>query len=139
MHSVRSCRIDSVRWIFLFMFLTIACRPLMAAAAAIKVVTEADNGGTVHLKAGDVLEPCLESNPGSTGYMWYVDPKSTPLLKLIGQSQTQPTQPGVGKPISQIFVFQAMQSGQGDFLLHIRSWEKPAQAEKQFLLHVLIK
>ncbi len=121
----------------LLLFLVSACG-LRTASAAVKVLTDADKGGTVHLKTGDQLELHLKSNP-TTGYMWYVHPKSTPLLKLLGQSQTQATQPGLGRPIFQIFKFQAVSAGDGVLLLHyVRSWEKPAADEDEFDLHVLI-
>jgi predicted secreted protein len=122
----------------LFVLLILACGS-QAAFAAPKVITDADKGGSVQLKTGDILEVQLGSNP-TTGYMWYVQPKSTNLLKLIGQSQTQATEPGVGRPIFQIFKFQAKGPGDGILLLHyVRSWEKPAPDEEQFDLHVSIR
>jgi inhibitor of cysteine peptidase len=106
-------------------------------SAATRVVTDADKGANLQISAGDSLEVHLNSNP-STGYMWYVHPQSTTLLKLVGQSQTQPTQPGVGRPIMQEFRFQASQNGV--LLLHyVRSWEKPSADEEQFSIHVTIK
>jgi predicted secreted protein len=109
------------------------------AFAATKVVTDADKGGDVQIKAGDVLEVRLASNP-STGYMWYVHPKSTALLKLAGQKQTESTEPGVGRPIVQVFTFQPRRTGDGILLLrYVRSWEKPALGEQQFTLHVVVE
>ncbi len=107
--------------------------------AATKVVTDADKGSTVQLKTGDVLEVRLNSNP-TTGYEWYVHKQSTTLLKLSGQSQTDATQPGVGRPIVQIFKFEPRDKGTGVLLLHyVRSWEKPDPNEEQFNLHVTIE
>ncbi|MGA3263953.1 MAG: protease inhibitor I42 family protein [Terracidiphilus sp.] len=131
-------RVDSIRWLFLFMLLAIVCLPQMAFAAT-RVITDADKGSTVHLKAGDTLELRLNSNP-TTGYMWYVLKNSTPLLKLTGQSQTEPTEPGVGRPVFQIFEFQAKQTGDGVLLLHyVRSWDPPSPDEEQFQVHVLVE
>jgi predicted secreted protein len=110
-----------------------------SAHPATRSVTDANKGGSVQLKLGDILEVHLRSNP-TTGYMWYVHPKSTPLLKLIGQSQTQAPQPGVGRPIFQIFRFQAVSAGEGILLLHyVRAWERPMAAEEQFDLRVSIR
>jgi predicted secreted protein len=107
--------------------------------AATRVVTDADKGTQVQLKNGDFLDVHLKSNP-TTGYRWYVHPNSTPLLKLVGQSQTQAPQPGVGRPIFQIFRFQVVANGEGVVLLHyVRSWEKPMPAEEQFDVHVSIR
>ena len=131
-------RLDSAYWLLPVVFLVLACRQQMAFAAP-RVITDADKGGTVQLKTGDILEVHLKSNP-TTGYMWYVHPKSTTLLKLIGQSQTQATEPGVGRPIIQIFEFQPQGAGDGVLLLHyVRSWEKPVPDEEQFDLHVSIR
>jgi inhibitor of cysteine peptidase len=129
---------DSVRWLFLFSLLGIFCHPQLASAAD-KVVTDADKGGQVHLRMGDTLELRLRSNP-STGYMWYVEPKSTPLLKLAHQSQTEATDPGVGRPVFQVFKFEPKRRGAGVLLMHyVRSWEKPAPEDEQFDLCVTIE
>jgi predicted secreted protein len=131
-------RFELVRWLFLLVLLAIVCHAQMAFAAT-KVVTDADKGGDVQLKTGDTLEVRLSSNP-STGYMWYVHPKSTALLRLTGQTQTEPTEPGVGRPIVQVFTFQPKRTGDGILLLHyVRSWEKPALGEEQFTLHVVVE
>ena len=129
---------NPLRWFFLCVLLAIIFRPEMAFAAT-KVVTDADKGGIVHLKVGDQLELRLQANP-STGFMWYVHTKSTRLLKLTSQTQTEPTKPGVGRPIFQVFNFTPRELGAGDLLLHyVRSWEPPAADEQQFNLHVIIE
>jgi len=88
---------------------------------------------------GDVLEVRLNANP-TTGYAWYVHKQSTALLKLTSQSQTEATQPGVGRPIVQIFEFAPKATGAGVLLLHyVRSWEQPSASEEQFDLHVTIE
>jgi inhibitor of cysteine peptidase len=113
------------------------CAP--SASAATKVVTDADKGGTVDIEMGDVLEVRLNSNP-TTGYAWYVHKQSTALLKLTNQSQTQSTQPGVGRPMVQIFEFAPKAKGTGVLLLHyVRSWEPPSAGEEQFELHVTVE
>lgn len=112
---------------------------LQPACAANRVVGDADKGALVQLKLGDTLEVRLQSNP-TTGYQWYVHPRSTPLLKLIGQSQTQAQQPGVGRPGVQIFRFQAVAAGQGVLLLrYVRAWQKALPKEEQFDLQVSIR
>jgi len=140
--AMQLCRltrwIDSVRWLFLLTFLAIVCHP-QTVFAATKVITDADKGGEVRLKTGDQLELRLKSNP-STGYMWYVQAKSTPLLKLVRQSQTETTEPGVGRPIFQVFQFEPRRGGDGVLQLHyVRSWEKPAPDEERFEIHVFIE
>jgi predicted secreted protein len=110
-----------------------------AAMASTKVITESEKGNSIQLKLGDVLEVHLRCNP-TTGYSWYVHPKSTLLLKLLGQSQAQSHQPGVGRPILQVFRFQAVADGEGTLLLHyIRSWERQTTNEEQFEVQVSIR
>jgi inhibitor of cysteine peptidase len=134
--SLRSHR--SIRLLFLFALLA-ATLFSHAAFAATKVITDADKGSTVRLKAGETLELRLKSNP-TTGFMWYVKKESTPLLKLVHQSQTEATEPGVGRPVFQVFEFEARRPGDGVLLLHyVRSWEAPAPDEEQFHIHVLVE
>jgi len=131
-------RLYAGSWLLPVALFVTVCGSTMASAAT-KVVTDADKGSTVVLKTGDVLEVRLSSNP-TTGYEWYVHKQSTPLLKPSGQSQTQSTQPGVGRPIVQIFKFATAGKGTGVLLLHyVRSWEPPDPNEEQFNLHVTIQ
>ena len=87
----------------------------------------------------------LKSNP-STGYMWYVEKESTPLLKLHHQTQTEvpvppEEQPGmVGQPVFQVFTFEPRHFGDGVLRLHyVRSWVPPAPDDEQFEIHVVIE
>jgi len=131
-------RLDAARWLFLVMLLG-AAGHLLIASAENKVFTDADKGGQIRLKAGEGFELRLKANP-TTGYMWYVHRKSTPLLKLVSQSQTEAKEPGEGRPSFQNFKFEAKRAGEGVLLLHyVRSWEKPAPDEEQFDLHVTIE
>lgn len=125
-------------WLLLVALFLLAFCPAVAQAAT-KVVTDAVKGGTVTIKMGDVLEVRLSSNP-STGYAWYVHKQSTALLKLTGQSQTQATQPGVGRPIVQVFDFAPTGKGTGVLLLHyVRSWELADPNDEEFSLHLTIE
>ena len=133
-----SNRLHLLPWLFLLMLASIASLS-QAAFAATKVITDANKGGEVHLKAGKTLELRLESTP-STGFVWYVEKESTLLLKLVRQSQIASTKSGTGRPGVQVFVFEAQRSGDGKLLLHyVRSWEPPSPNETQFEIHVVIK
>jgi inhibitor of cysteine peptidase len=122
----------------LLALLAVACAAQMASAET-KVVTDDDKGSTIQMKMGDTLEVRLSANP-STGYMWYLHPKSTALLRLSRQTQTESTEPGVGRPIVQIFTFEPKRVGDGILLLrYVRSWEKPVLGEKQFTLNVSVE
>src|ERR1019366_2012225 len=94
-------RVNSIRWLFLIALLAIAFSA-QAALAATKVIKDADKDGVVHMKLVDRLELRLKSNP-STGYMWYVEKESTPLLKMVHQPQTDVTERGEGRTVFQVF------------------------------------
>jgi inhibitor of cysteine peptidase len=131
-------RFDALLSLFLLAVLAFAFHSQRLFAAT-KVVTDADKGSDVQIKVGDTLEVRLASNP-STGYMWYVHPKSTALLKLAGQTQTDAADPGVGRPIVQVFTFQPKRAADVILLLrYARAWEKPVLGEEQFTLHVVIE
>jgi inhibitor of cysteine peptidase len=127
----------SVLSIFLLALAAIVCLP-QTAYAATKVITDADKGGVVHLRLGDTLEVRLKSNP-STGFMWYVEKESTPLLKLAHQSQTDVTEPGEGRPVFQVFRFEPKRGGGVLRLHYVRSWEKPTPDDEQFDIRVVIE
>ena len=142
MFSDRSVRrVHSVRWLVLLALVAIACSA-QAAFAAAKVITDADKGGVIHMKLADQLELQLKSNP-TTGFMWYVEKESTPLLKLVHQSQTeaeQSTKPAVGRPIFQVFQFEPRRAGDGVLRLHyVRSWDKPTPDDEQFEIRVVVE
>ncbi|MGD0683000.1 MAG: protease inhibitor I42 family protein [Terracidiphilus sp.] len=135
-------RIDSMRW--LLVLVAIACFS-QAALGATKVVTDADKGGVVHMKLVDQLELRLKANP-STGYMWYIEKESTPLLKLHHQTQTEVPVPAeekpglVGQPVFQVFTFEPRHVGEGVLRMHyVRSWEKPTPDDVQFEIRVVIE
>jgi predicted secreted protein len=131
-------RFDFARWFALVALVAIACIP-QTAFAANKVITDADKGGVVHLQVGDTLKVRLKAIP-STGFMWYIEKESTPLVKLVHQTQTDPTEPGVGRPVFQIFQFEPRRSGDGVLRLHyVRSWEPPAPNDEQFEIYVVIE
>ena len=131
-------RAVSAFWLLLLLVVALA-RSTFTASAATRILTDSDKGAKISIVYGDQIELRLASNP-STGYMWYVHPKSTSLVKLISQSETDSKLPGVGRPGVQIFHFVAREKGDGVILLHyVRSWDPPDPNEKQFDLHVSIK
>lgn len=125
-------------WLLLSALFLLALCPALARAAT-KTVTDADNGKTVTIKMGDVLEVRLNANP-TTGYSWYLQKESTPLLKISGQSQTPPPQGVLGAPVVQIFDFKTTGKGTGVLMLHyVRSWLNPDPNEQLWSLHVTIE
>jgi inhibitor of cysteine peptidase len=123
---------------FLLVLVAIVSLPLSVHAAD-KVITDADKGGTIHLKSGEAFEVRLKANP-TTGYMWYLEKESTPLVKLVHQSQTEVTEPGVGRPVFQVFKFEAKHFGEGVLRMHyVRSWDPPTPEDEKFDLRVVVE
>lgn len=129
---------DSRRWIAVLMCVVFVFAS-KAACAASKIVTDADKGGEVHLKMGDTLEVRLKANP-STGFMWYIQKESTPVMKLVHQTQADAAEPGVGRPVVQVFLFEPKRSGDGALRLHyVRSCEPPTPEDERFEIHVVVE
>jgi inhibitor of cysteine peptidase len=136
MHVARACRINGFRLCSIAVVLLLGC---LASKAATKVVSDADKGATVRIGVHDRLVLRLDSNP-TTGYEWKLHPNSTPLLDETSHSQTQATEPGVGRPIVEIFRFKPTGKGTGVLVLHyLRSWEQPDPNDQQFELNVTIE
>jgi predicted secreted protein len=131
-------RLGSVRWFFLLPVLAVAFTS-QTAFAATKVVTDDDKGSDIQMKFGDLLEVHLKANP-SAGYMWYVHPKSTALLKLDKQTQTNATEPGEDRPVIQVFIFEVKRKGDGILLMrYAQPKQRPSIGEEQFNLHLVIE
>jgi inhibitor of cysteine peptidase len=97
-----------------------------------KVVTEANNGGSVTLKSGEVLEVRLKSQPG-TGYKWYLNADPSPCLQQLEESVTTPDSPGVGRPVFQVFKFKGQKHGTVTLKLsYMRAWEKSKPPASSF-------
>ena len=127
-----------MQWLFFLFLLGILCAPAIANAAD-RVVTAADKGGRIRLRLGEAIELRLPANP-TTGYMWYLQKESTPLLKMMKQWQIDSTEPGVGRPVLQVFRMEARHGGTGVVRMHyVRSWEPPAPDDETFDLTIIVE
>ena len=126
------------------LFMLLPATSHSVAWAATRILTDSDKDAKVVLHDGDQMELRLGSNP-STGYRWYVHSDSTPLMSLVSQSETQSKEPGVGRPIVQIFRFEAVKIGDGILLLRYarspssRSSDQPDPDEQQFDVRLTIR
>ncbi|MGA2849091.1 MAG: protease inhibitor I42 family protein [Terracidiphilus sp.] len=138
MQSFSSSR--SFQWVcrlLLIALFTIACLPQMANAET-KVATDADKATDIQVKVGDVLEVRLNANP-STGFKWYIHPRSTALLRLTGETQAAGPEPAADRPMVQVFTFEIKKKGDGILLMrYAPAKEKPQLGEEQYSLHVII-
>jgi len=116
---------------------------IMSAAGNEKTlrVTTKQNGGSVSLQEGDLLEVTLPSALG-TGFSWRVrngaenvlQTAEKPVVKSEGEKDK------AGKTDYQIFQFKTKTTGTGKLELeYIRPWEKDTPPAKTFLLTVHVR
>ena len=101
-------------------------------------LTEADNGRTVELRAGDTLRISLPEN-AATGYGWAVDRVDGEVIKAAG-SQPHYSGDAVGSGGLMTFTFEATKAGSGEIVLkNWRAFEGDASVQKRFRLRVEVK
>ena len=135
---------ESVRWVLLLALLGLVCHP-QGASAATKAITQSDRGREVHLKIGDTLKLTLDAKL-STGYRWFVRAGSSPLLKLVHQTDEDTTDysgsvpaPG-GDSEAEIFRFAAKKQGKVQLRLYSsRTQESSLSSESDFTITVVIE
>jgi inhibitor of cysteine peptidase len=104
-------------------------------------VGKAQNGGSVELETGSVLEVRLESNP-STGYSWQVVDLNGEVLVQKGDAEykSASVQPKLGSGGVEIFHFKASQPGEVVLkLVYHRPWETDVEPADTFELAVMVK
>lgn len=100
-------------------------------------VNEYENGNTVHVQAGDLLEILLEGNP-ATGYSWNVDQLDPAMLKQ-GQSDFIAASGGLGSAGTVVLHFEAVAVGTTVLTLHYkRPFEKGMLPLKVFKLSIVV-
>ena len=101
-------------------------------------LTEADNGRTVELRAGDTLRISLPEN-ASGGYRWAVDRVDGEFIKAAG-SQPHYSSDAVGSGGLMTFTFEAKKAGSGEIALkNWRDFEGDASVQRRFRLRVDVK
>jgi predicted secreted protein len=112
------------------------CQAATQEASQMVVVSSAQDGATVALRAGGRLQLRLPAQLG-TGYSWAPDP-SPGLLRLDGQRVASPAELRPGGTETQVLDFTATGAGSETLLLaYRRPWE-PAAPARRFRLRVEI-
>ena len=94
-----------------------------------------DNGRTITLKAGEIVEVCLESNP-STGYSWSLltEPNKA-IVTTVSQVMEGAAVPMPGAGGTDHWKFKAVAPGEtGLVLVYKRGWEKLSEEDQRFTL-----
>jgi inhibitor of cysteine peptidase len=102
-----------------------------------RVLTQADDGGTVEVKTGDMLSIRLEENP-TTGYRWTVDQLDGQMLELQNSAYAA-AGGGIGAGGARTMSFKARQPGTAQLRLkYRREWEHDSPL-KQFTVTVSVQ
>ncbi len=97
------------------------------------LLTDTDNGKTVHVKIGEVINIQLKENP-TTGYRWAVDSTSENIVFQQATFSPSPTQ-AIGSGGIRMFHFIVKQVGTGTASIHLkhwREWEGDASITKHY-------
>jgi inhibitor of cysteine peptidase len=107
----------------------------------VRVTTE-ENGSSVSLRAGDLLEVMLPASLG-TGFSWRVRNGAESVLRSKGKPETKKPEgkePEVGATEYQIFRFEAKAAGTGRLELeYSRPWEKDVAPAKTYSLAIHVE
>jgi inhibitor of cysteine peptidase len=108
-----------------------ACGDDDDSGSAEQTFTEANSGEEVQVDPGDRFEVQLESNP-TTGYSWVLDEESTGgVVSLEDDEFVEPDSDLVGAPGTQVFTFEAVESGTTTLRLeYVRPFEDDPVAEQ---------
>ncbi len=100
------------------------------------VMTQAHNGQSAHLKAGDVLTVKLPESP-TTGYRWAVDRLDGSVLKQAGSDYQAGAGSGLGGGGTRSFWFVPSQAGIAQVELKLwREWEGDRSVTQRYRLQV---
>jgi predicted secreted protein len=117
----------------------------LAAQAAfsggdVTAVTKEDDGRTVVIVAGDVIQIELLGSPG-TGFWWYFEQLDEEYLELL-EEETRKTisETMLGAPMRGVWRLRARRPGETTVeMAYYRVWEKPSEAADYFGLTVRIE
>lgn len=100
------------------------------------VLTAADDGGEVTVRAGGTLIVELEGNP-TTGFMW-VESEVPDVLELRGEPEFESASDALGAGGMMTFTYDAIQAGEGTLeLAYERPWEDK-DPEERFTVTVTV-
>lgn len=128
--------ISGVMILLIVLLLTAGC------GSQVVEVRDAEDGGQVELKVGEVLTVTLESNP-TTGYSWEIVQTDEAVLSQQGEveyQQSPQSQGLVGAGGTETFRFKAVGPGKITLkLIYHRSWEKGVEPIQTYTLQVVVR
>jgi inhibitor of cysteine peptidase len=116
------------------MLLSSACTPKRTQ------LTEAENGQTVEVNAGEQFSVTLEANP-STGYTWEAKDLDATQLEQVGEPGFKGSNPGlIGSGGRLTLTFKALQAGTTTLtLVYHRPWETDVEPASTYIVTLVVK
>jgi inhibitor of cysteine peptidase len=105
--------------------------------APMLLLTEADNGRTAEMRAGDTVRISLPEN-ASTGYRWAIDHVDGGAVEATG-SEPQYSSTAVGSGGRAVFTFAAKQAGNSELVLkNWRHFEGDASVQERYRVRIKV-
>lgn len=102
------------------------------------IADEADNGQSVTMKVGDMLQLMLAENP-TTGYTWAIVTNDGDVLTLSGEPAYEVESDAIGAGGTRTFMFQAAAPGTSVLqLVNARQWETAVEPAETFMMTVQV-
>ena len=102
------------------------------------IADEADNGQTVTMKVGDMLQLMLAENP-TTGYTWAIVTNDGDVLASSGEPAYEVESDAIGAGGTRTFMFQAAAPGTSVLqLVNARQWETAVEPAETFVMTVQV-
>ncbi len=123
----------------LLLFLLSACGGGGATGPEnVYIADEADNGQTVTMAVGDMLQLMLAENP-TTGYTWAIVTNDEAVLAPSGEPAYEVESDAIGAGGTKTFMFQAVAPGTSLLqLVNARQWETAVEPAETFQLTVQV-
>ena len=116
-----------------------ACGAEPSPGASTRQLSEADNGHSIELRAGDQLEITLPGNP-TTGFQWQVSVGNSAILQPLGEPEFKPSNNAIGSGGKISLRFAAVGSGQMELkLIYHRPFEKDVPPAQTFAVNITVR
>jgi predicted secreted protein len=101
-------------------------------------LTEEDDGRTIHIRSGHLINLCLNGNP-STGYSWNLEELDQEMVRPLCKASIPSNTGLLGAPEELKWFFQAASIGETTMVLrYYRTWEGPDTESPTLTLHVVV-
>jgi len=102
------------------------------------IADEADNGQTVTMKVGDMLQLMLAENP-TTGYTWAIVTNDGDVLIPSGEPAYEVESDAIGAGGTRTFMFEAKAAGTSVLqMVNARQWETAVEPAETFVMTVQV-